>query len=114
MTRVVDVILPKSDIPSASEVNVPQFIDKFMNEIFDDEAQAMAKESFGGLISVIKSDYNENLSKVTDDDIKNLLETHMRIKGEEDEERLANPESTKPTKSEFLNQLKGFSKVLKR
>ena len=30
--NIVDVILPKTEIPSASELNVPEFIDKYMNE----------------------------------------------------------------------------------
>ena len=107
LTRLVDTILPKSDIPSASEVNVPQFIDRFINEVFEDEAQAATRESYANLVSLIKSDYNENLDKVSDEDYKDLLDKHMRIKGEEDEERSANPESMKPTTSEFLNQIKG-------
>lgn len=31
LTNLVDIILPKTDIPSATEVNVPQFIDKYLN-----------------------------------------------------------------------------------
>ena len=109
LTRIVDTILPKTDIASASEVNVPQFIDKFINEVFEVEMQAAAKEGFGSIMTVLKTDYNENLNKVSDDNYKDLLDKHMRIKGEEDEERIANPESQGFTKSEFLNQLKGFS-----
>ncbi|MBT8257213.1 MAG: gluconate 2-dehydrogenase subunit 3 family protein [Bacteroidia bacterium] len=106
LTRLVDTILPKSDIPSATEVNVPQFIDKFINEVSDDEEQAMIKEGFGNLLAIIKSDYNEKLVKVSDKDYKDLLDKHMRIKGEDDEERIANPDSMEPTTSEFLNQIK--------
>ena len=109
LSRMVDVILPASDIPSATAVNVPQFIDKFINEVFEDEEQAQLKEAFGSIVTIIKSDYNENLNKVTDENYMDLLDKHMRIKGEDDEERLADPESKKMTKSEFLNQLKGFS-----
>ena len=29
----VDTILPKTDTPSGSEVNVPEFIDRYVNEI---------------------------------------------------------------------------------
>ncbi|NNK69993.1 MAG: gluconate 2-dehydrogenase subunit 3 family protein [Flavobacteriaceae bacterium] len=106
LTRLVDTILPKSDIPSATEVNVPQFIDKFINEVSDDEEQAMIKEGFGNLLGIVKSDYNEKLVKVSDKDYKDLLDKHMRIKGEDDEERIANPDSMEPTTSEFLNQIK--------
>ena len=109
LTRLVDVILPKSDIPSGSEVNVPQFIDKYINEVSEDDQQSAVKESFAKLIEMIRNDYNERLSKVTDDNYRDLLDKHMRIRGEEDEERTANPNSPKPTTSEFLNQMKGMS-----
>lgn len=106
LRQLVDIILPKTDLPSATELNVPQFIDTFINEVLDDEEQGFARDAFAGLVSMIKTDYNEDLEKVTSENYKNLLDTHMRIKGEDDEERLANPESKKPTRSEFLNQLK--------
>ena len=32
LANLVDIILPKTDIPSATEVNVPQFIDKYIHE----------------------------------------------------------------------------------
>jgi hypothetical protein len=32
LTTMVDVIIPKTDSPSASEVNVPMFIDKYISE----------------------------------------------------------------------------------
>ncbi len=106
LTRLVDIILPKTDLPSASEVNVPQFIDKYLAEVLEDDEQAMAKEAFGNVINIIKSDYNEKIEKVTDEDYKDLLDKHMLIRGQDDEERMANPKSEKPTKSEFLNQIK--------
>jgi len=43
LTTAVDVILPKTDTPGASEVNVPQFIDRFYAEILTAEDQAKIK-----------------------------------------------------------------------
>lgn len=53
LNKVVDIILPKTDgLPGATEVNVPQFIDKFIAEVFDSETKEISKkgfESFGNL-----------------------------------------------------------------
>lgn len=106
LTNLVDIILPKTDIPSATEVNVPQFIDKYINEVLSDEDQAMVKRAFGNIISVIKPNAEDKISKVTQDDYKALLDNHMLLKDEVDQEREANPEAQEMTKSEFLNNLK--------
>jgi len=106
LTNLVDIILPKTDIPSATEVNVPQFIDKYINETIEDDGQAKIKAAFGNIISVLKPDAETKIEKVTQEDYKALLDKHMLIKDEVDAEREANPDSEYMTKSEFLNQLK--------
>ena len=106
LQQLVDVILPKDDLPSATDVNVPEFIDKYFNEVSDDEEQARMKKAFGELISLIKADYNEKIDKVTVENYQDLLDKHMLVKGQEDDERLSNPDSKDLTKSEFLNTIK--------
>jgi hypothetical protein len=108
LTNLVDVFLPKTDLPSATEMNVPQFIDKYINEILDDENQVQVKTAFNAIIPILKPNSEDNIDKVTQEDYKALLEKHMLIKDEIDEEREANPESLEMTKSEFLNALKGI------
>lgn len=106
LTNLVDIMLPKTDIPSATEVNVPQFIDKYIHEVLDDESQAQVKTAFGTIMSILKPNAETKIEKVTQDDYKALLDNHMLIKDEVDSEREANPESKDMTKSEFLNHLK--------
>jgi len=109
LTNIVDVILPKTDLPSATELNVPQFIDKFINEVLGDEQQTQIKNGFNTMISLLKQNGIEPVEKLTEDNYKSLLDQHMLVKGEIDKERAANPESLELTKSEFLNSLKGIT-----
>lgn len=106
LTNLVDIILPKTDIPSATEVNVPQFIDKYIDEVLMVEDQAKIKTAFGTIISILKPNAETKIEKVTQEDYKALLDKHMLIKDEIDQEREANPDSKAMTKSEFLNNLK--------
>lgn len=106
LTNLVDIILPKTDIPSATEVNVPQFIDKYINEVMEDDEQAQIKTAFGNIIAVLKPNSEASIDKVTEADYKALLDNHMLIKDEVDKEREDNPDSKEMTKSEFLNDLK--------
>ena len=109
LTNLVDVFLPKTELPSATEMNVPQFIDKYINEILDDEEQAQVKVAFNTIIPILKPNSEDSIDKVTQEDYKALLDKYMLVKDDIDEEREANPESMEMTKSEFLNALKGIT-----
>lgn len=52
ITSAVDIILPKTDTPGASEVNVPQFIDRFYAEILTSEEQAQMKAGVEAFIAL--------------------------------------------------------------
>ena len=106
LTNLVDIILPKTDLPSATELNVPQFIDKYIKEVMEDDEQAQIKTAFGNIIAVLKPNADTSIDKVTEADYKALLDNHMLIKDEVDKEREDNPDSKEMTKSEFLNDLK--------
>ncbi|WP_445957758.1 gluconate 2-dehydrogenase subunit 3 family protein [Yeosuana sp.] len=106
LTNLSNVILPKSDMPSATELNVPQFFDKYINEVLDLDVQEQFKTAFQNIISILKTDYNDNIEMVSDENYKALLDTYMLGKNDIDEEREVNPESLEMTKSEFLNSVK--------
>lgn len=109
LTKMVDIILPKTEkLPSALELNIPQFIDKFMNEVLEDEDQAHVKTAFNTIVTILKTNLKEDegVDKLTEAHYKSLLDTYMLIKEDIDEEREANPESLEMTKSEFLNSIK--------
>jgi len=99
LNNIIDVILPKTDTPSASDVNVAEFIDKYVKEVYTNEEQKGYKHSFEILVSLLKSDYNTNVSKITDANYMNLLDTHLVLDsngaGSENEDV-----------SEFLNGLR--------
>ncbi|WP_299054778.1 gluconate 2-dehydrogenase subunit 3 family protein [uncultured Polaribacter sp.] len=107
LTNLVDVILPKTaTTPAASEVKVPQFIDKYIAEVLSTEDQKLTREAFGKIIHLLKKDETTNIDKVTTEQYISLLDKHLLVKGEVDAEREANLTAKTMTNSEFLNQLK--------
>lgn len=107
LNNLVDIILPKTEgLPSATELNVPQFIDKYINEVIDDEGQANIKNAFNQVITILKPNAEDRIDRITNENYKALLDEYMLVKDEIDTEREANPESLEFTKSEFLNTLK--------
>jgi len=47
ITYLVDLIIPKTDTPSASEVQIPMFIDKFIDEVAEPEDQDFMRMAMG-------------------------------------------------------------------
>lgn len=106
LTRVVDIILPKTDTPSASEVNVPEFIDRYMSEVMEEEEQKKQMNRFNSMSAMLKEKYNEDLDKITDDEYKEVLDEYLLKRGDIDPQRDANPNDSEYTDYEFLGGIK--------
>lgn len=107
VVNLVDIILPKTEgTPSATEVNVPQFIDKYITEVLDTEDQELTRSSFTDIIATLKPTAETDIRDVTIAQYTALLDKHLLVNGDIDEDRKSNPKALQPTKNEFLNQLK--------
>ena len=107
VVNLVDIMLPKTEgTPSATEVNVPQFIDKYITEVLNAEDQEAIRISFTEIIATLKPTIETDIRDVTTAQYTGLLDAHLLVKGEIDKDRLSNPEALQPTKNEFLNHLK--------
>ena len=107
LTKLVDIILPKTEsLPSANELNVPQFIDKYYQQVLDNENKNKITSAFKDVIEVLKVQPEDKIDDLSKDSFIRLLDNYMLLKTEIDEEREASPKSLGYTKSEFLNELK--------
>jgi len=107
LNNLTEIILPKTEgLPGALDVNVPQFLDKYINEVLDAEDQGYVKDAFAKIVGLLKPNAESKIEDVTSEQYMALLDKHMRVKGEIDEERKANPTAKMMTNSEFLNQIK--------
>ena len=107
VVNLVDIMLPKTEgTPSATEVNVPQFIDRYITEVLNLEDQEAIRVSFTDIITTLKPTVETDIRDITTAQYTALLDAHLLVKEEIDEDRLANPEALQPTKNEFLNHLK--------
>ncbi|WP_318343845.1 gluconate 2-dehydrogenase subunit 3 family protein [Flagellimonas baculiformis] len=87
LALTVDVILPKTDTPSATEVNVHTFIDSYLNEVMPLEQRdftMMKMEMFYD--KVLENSGKENLSDLEAEDIDSVLTTYLRKRTDEEEE----------------------------
>jgi len=87
LNKLTDIILPKtSDAPSATEVNVPQFIDKYANEALEVEEQQVLKQGFSNFCSaLLKTNEKEELDDLKPEEIELLLAEKLKKSKEEEE-----------------------------
>ncbi len=83
--KLVDIILPKTDTPSASEVNVHIFIDRFTNEIMEDVEQSITKLSFEKFIAkALKDSGKDEANDLTSEDLEPVLAEALQLSEEEE------------------------------
>lgn len=85
LTKLVDIILPKTDTPSASEVNVHIFIDKFAKDVMEEKEQKffmMAMQKFTD--KVLKDTRKETLEDLTSEDLEPVLADALKVTKEDE------------------------------
>lgn len=80
LKELVDIILPKTDTPSASEVNVHVILDKFANEVMEPVDQDFYKLTMDSFITKAKADAGkEDASELTAEDLEPVLSQTLKI-----------------------------------
>lgn len=80
LTRLVDIILPKTDTPSASEVQVHIFIDRFVDQVAEKEEQDFAKMSMGRFLDkALQNSGKEKAGELTSEDLESVLAEALKV-----------------------------------
>jgi SpoVK/Ycf46/Vps4 family AAA+-type ATPase len=83
--KLVDIILPKTDTPSASEVNVHVFIDKFANEIMEVEEQNFLKMAMSKFLNKAVADSGkETIADLSSEDLEPVLASALKVSKEDE------------------------------
>lgn len=85
VTHLVDIILPKTDTPSATEVQVNLFIDKFADQVLEKEQQDFVKMAMGKFIEKALMDSGkENAGDLEPQDLEPVLSEALKNNKEEE------------------------------
>lgn len=86
LMHLVDIILPKTDTPSATEVQVHTFIDKFIAEILPDEQRELVRMNAGNFFATaVSNSGKETLADLEAEDLENSLAKVLDVTKEESE-----------------------------
>lgn len=85
LSKLVDIILPKTDTPSASEVNVHIFIDKYAKEIMEEKDQNFFKMAMTKFTDkTLKDAGKEKLEDLTTEDLEPVLANALKVTKEDE------------------------------
>ena len=80
LTKLVDIILPKTDTPSASEVQVHVFIDRFADQVMAKEEQDFTKMSMGRFLNTaLQNSGKEKAGNLTSTDLEPVLAEALKF-----------------------------------
>ena len=80
LIQIIDVLLPRTDSPSASEVNVHIFIDRYMDEVMAVESQGFIRMLMGKFAgSALRESGKENLEDLDGNDIEPILAKALQV-----------------------------------
>lgn len=80
LTKLVDIILPKTDTPSASEVQVNLFIDRFSNEVMTKDQQAFAKMTMNRFLEkATKNASKEKIADLSSEELEKTLAATLKV-----------------------------------
>ena len=85
LTKLVDIILPKTDTPSASETQVHIFIDRFADQVMETEQQDFVKMSMGRFLEkALKDSGKENAGELTAEELEPVLAEALKATKEDE------------------------------
>ncbi len=89
LTKLVDIILPKTDTPSASEVQVHIFIDRFVDQVVEKEEQDFAKMSMGHFLDkALQNSGKEKAGDLSSEDLEAVLAESLKVTKEDEANNL--------------------------
>lgn len=87
MAQTLDVILPKTDTPSATEMNVHVFIDAYLDEVMPLEQRDFVMMKMNKFYDKVLADSGkETLMDIEPEDIDPALQTYLKKRTDEEEE----------------------------
>ncbi|WP_299533998.1 gluconate 2-dehydrogenase subunit 3 family protein [Ulvibacterium sp.] len=80
LTKLVDIILPKTDTPSASEVQVHIFIDRFVDQVMEKKEQDFTKMSMAHFLEKALTDSGKGKAgDLSSEDLEPVLAEALKV-----------------------------------
>ena len=89
LMQLADLILPKTDTPSATEVGVHRFLDKYLSEVAEVQEQQFIKTGLGKFIeNALSNSGKEEPGDLNSDDLEPVLAASLAQREQKAEEKM--------------------------
>ncbi|WP_461532955.1 gluconate 2-dehydrogenase subunit 3 family protein [Sinomicrobium sp.] len=87
LSKMTDIIIPTTpDLPGARELNVPQFIDKYFNEVYSAEQQRKMRDGIKAFAEKLGAESPTDLLKSSPDEVEEVIAAALQASVEERKE----------------------------
>lgn len=86
LKRILDVILPSGETPGASDLNIAQFIDSYMDQVADSKTQQRFQQSAGAFSRAFKNEYDKEHEEGENEEFENIVKKYFKATPAEKEE----------------------------
>ena len=91
ISRLMEIIIPKTDIPGAIELKLPEFVDNYIDAVWDKKSKENINKSLKLFKDVAKTKFGQKPTRdLTYDELDKLLDKFLKSKDiNSDEEKIA-------------------------
>ena len=91
ISRLMEIIIPKTDIPGAIELKLPEFVDNYIDAVWDKKSKENINKSLKLFKDVAKTKFGQKPTRdLTFDELDKLLDKFLKSKDiNSDEEKIA-------------------------
>ncbi len=83
LDQLVDLIIPETDIPGAKSLNVPMFVERYINNVAKEEEAGMFKKSAGLVIEALGINEDKPVKKVLLEEYDAFLAKYLKSSKEQ-------------------------------
>jgi hypothetical protein len=85
LKNVLDIILPKTDTPGASDLNLAQFIDSYMDEVADEQRRSRFLESADAFAQAFEDQFEKVQDEGGQNDFEEIVKKYLKASPAEQE-----------------------------
>lgn len=78
LKKTLDIIIPASETPGASDLNIAQFIDSYMDKVADLERRDRFKKSADAFASAFENEYEKTQEEGNDEEFENIVKKYLK------------------------------------
>ncbi len=78
LKKILDVILPTSDTPGASDLNIAQFIDEYMDKVAEPDVQQRFERSADAFSRAFEKEFENDQDKGREEDFEKLVGRYLK------------------------------------